>query len=192
MIKIVVLLFLVLINEGLNAKSKFLTNVGLDSVFLTCRVLNIEKVKSNFIFKSKIIHEDNYGGIIKKQFFKKPHSFIKTTRTKSNFQIYVIYVQDTVTKIHYTIVSLGGKKSKGERVKRNNIYGIYLKKYFQYNFVISLGYYFEVNFKGVSIWVPMGYYTNNIYFSSNLEGIYYFKPSFTIALPERAATELPK
>lgn len=175
--KIITILLLLIITFFSNAKNNKKSvrnnhNKTTDSLIHTCRILKIEKIK-NHLINRKIIHKDEFGGIVKTRVLKNHHPFINENYTNNKLKAYMLFAQDIFSNEVFTIVSVGNNKIFREKVKSNRVYDFKLKKYFPMDFIISLGFYFEVNIKEMNIWVPMGVNTNNIFTTSNLDGIYY-------------------
>lgn len=89
---------------------------------------------------------------------------------------FIIIVQDTISMQYYTIVSLKTIDRAPCKIKKGNFYRFSLKKYYQHDFIISLGLKLSICIDGEIVHIPMSYYTTNIYTSSNLRGIYYYSP----------------
>lgn len=129
----------------------------------------LNKLTDTALYSCKVIQID----VVKKKTSKNNKAFIKLSKEKNIKKANIIIVQDTLTKEFFTIISLDNKKQEGEKLKKGKVYRFYLKKYYKNDFIIRIGYFFTVEIKGLTIYVPMSFYTGNIYLTSNLEGIYY-------------------
>lgn len=129
----------------------------------------LNKLTDSALYSCKVIETD----VVKKKISKNNKAFIKLSKEKNIRKANIVIVQDTLTKDFFTIISLDNKKQEGEKLKKGKVYRFYLKKYYKNDFIIRIGYFFVVEIEGVTVYVPMGFYTGNIYLTSNLEGIYF-------------------
>lgn len=151
-----------------------------DSVEVKYQVISIQKAKQKYISDVKnvlkrIIEKPDYKN--KKKNILDYKKFIREIKYGNKFNLsknaYVILLKNNERDSYHYVITLRTKKNKGKRLKVGQIYELKLERYFEKNTCPHIGSVYEFEFKGNMIRIAVQSFTDNIYISPNLKGLYY-------------------
>ena len=163
---IVVILFF-----GVNTKAQY---YPFDTIPVKYEVVSMDKASKAYISalnetirKLKIDLKANSVDISKYKEFKK-----KFRQSKDSKDGYVLTLKNIETGGYYDVVSIKSGNIKGKKIKKGNIYEIRLEKCFKENIVPRIGKVFIVTVDDVMIRVVSHSWTNNVYVTPDLRGLF--------------------